>query len=148
MIGFYLARIDVLSVYDQTTGKLLFEVPLLDDRFSLWYIHSIQLTPSYENFMVKNGKMILYETVYETVGVGLPSINEGSFYMKDGKMVMKLHREFKEILLRIYPKPDNSIVVRGKKFRLMNYAGSEDLIRLSIHKGYNPLYLIWQKVRS
>ncbi|MDI6600846.1 MAG: DUF1850 domain-containing protein [Thermoanaerobacteraceae bacterium] len=145
LAGFFLAGTDVLSVYDVTSNRLLLDIPLLDDRFSLWYIHSIQLTPSFENFIVKGKKMILYETVYETVGVGLPSVDEGSFYMRDGKMVMTLHREFEEILLRIYPKPDNSIIVRGKKYRLMDYAESEDLIRLSIHRGYNPLYFIGRK---
>lgn len=145
LVVFFLMNTDVLTVYDITSNKALLEIPLFDDRFSLWYVHSIQLTPNYENFKVENGKMILYETVYETVGVGLPSVNEGSFYMKDGKMIMTMDRVFDEILLRVYPKPDNSIIVGNKKYRLLDYAKSENLIKLSIRRGYIPLYFIGRK---
>lgn len=140
LLIFFLINTDVLTVYDITSKKVLLEIPLVDDKFSLWYIHSIQLTPNYENFKINKGEMILYETVYETVGVGLPSVNEGSFYMKDGKMVMSMNRVFDEILLRIYPIPNNSIIVNNKKYRLLDYAKSEDLIKLSVHRGYNPIY--------
>jgi hypothetical protein len=104
------------------------KIVLEDDAFILGYTHSVLLTPAEEYFTVNEDKaLILQKTVYESFGVGLPyeQENDSDFEIVDGKFILYLEREFKEINMVISPIPDHWIGVGNRKYELVDIATDE-----------------------
>lgn len=66
------------------------------------FIHSVQKTPVEELLEVKPfHKIRLYETKYQSFGVGLPFLEEeGDFYQDGNVYILKMNREFDNLTLR------------------------------------------------
>lgn len=126
-------------------NRILIASPGLADRmldlgsvkeFSLRYIHSVHLTPVYENFVIQtDGTFLLISTRYQSYGVGLPSLpEEGTLRLQDGWMILEnLQRPFSEIRLRVGPEAKLSLLVAGKTYPLHEWFSPGSL--LVIRKG-------------
>ena len=72
-----------------------------------------------EVLVVDDDKMRLIKTEYSSYGVGLPFLpEEGSLEIKDGKMILKTDRSFKNINMVISPIAKHYLRVNGKKYSL------------------------------
>ena len=103
-------------------------------KFTLSYIHSVQKTPVYEVFEItKDNKLILRETAYSSLGVGLPFIEgEGHFINEQGKFKLTgLDRDFTSIPIRVSPIPEHSIIIGEKTYPLLSLVAPDDLVKIT-----------------
>lgn len=120
---FHLKGAYLLEITD-LTNKKTYSYELVDKSFSLGYTHSVMKTEAEEFFIVEDRDMRLIKTEYSSYGVGLPFLpEEGSLELKDGKMILKTDRKFKNINMVISPIAKHYLRVNGKKYRL-----SEDIL--------------------
>lgn len=83
-------------------GQVIFEKILCDGKFTIVFVHSVEKTLVEECFTIEpDGSLILFEARYTSYGAGLPSDAEGGFAFEDGKFLLKLHRRFERITLRV-----------------------------------------------
>lgn len=78
--------------------------PMISDvNLKISYIHSVQKTPIEEYLKIeRSGKIRLYETHYQSFGVGLPFLEEeGEFHQEGNIFVLKMNREFKDLALGV-----------------------------------------------
>lgn len=108
-----------LIVKDRNSDKK-WEYKLKKNEFSIGYKHSVEKTQAEELFKVnKSGDIILWETVYEDYGVGLPFLpEEGQLEVRDGKFILKMNRSFKEINMTISPIAEHYLKINNKKYML------------------------------
>ena len=85
------------------SGDILVEPLIGESKIKISYIHSVQKTPVEEYLKVKAfGKIKLYETRYQSFGVGLPFLeSEGVFYQDGDYYVMDMERTFNDLALRV-----------------------------------------------
>jgi hypothetical protein len=98
------------------------EFILPDRNFSIGYIHSVELTPAEEFLEIQdNNDMLLYKTIYQSFGVGLPfSQEENVFDIIDGEIVLERDRVMSSIRMVISPIPKHWITVNGEKHQLID----------------------------
>ncbi|MEJ5230333.1 MAG: DUF1850 domain-containing protein [Pseudothermotoga sp.] len=104
VVGFFstcrVERVPVLLI--EKNGKIVYSRKVLDGKFTLTFVHSVEKTPVYELYEIQeDGSLHLYETRYSSLGAGLPSDGEGGFEMENGLFRVKVSRVFKEISLRV-----------------------------------------------
>lgn len=85
------------------SGNILIIPMIREVNLKIRFIHSVQKTPVEEYLKVERlGKITLYETHYQSFGVGLPFLeDEGNFHQEGDVFVLKMNREFKDLALRI-----------------------------------------------
>ncbi len=124
-----------LSITDRDS-RVVAEIPLKDGRFDHVYLHSIHLTPVVERFMVVadaagSPSMHLYELVYESYGVGMPSDMENGFSLVDGKFILKMSRDYSVIPLMVSTVDGHGIVADGHFFAFSDWVPKETLLFLT-----------------
>jgi hypothetical protein len=102
--------------------------------FSLQYTHSVEKTPVIETFTImEDGAFLLTSTKYRSYGVGLPFLpSEGKLTVADGWFLLEdLHREYRDIRVRVGPEAELSLEYDQKFFPLYQWypAGSLVIIR-------------------
>lgn len=106
---------------------------LPEKTFSLGYIHSVLLTPAEEFFRVeRDNTLMLYKTIYESFGVGLPySQEEWDFEIKDGKFLLNIERPFHSIKMRVSSIPHHWVNIGEERYELTEFvAQADDLIEI------------------
>ena len=120
-------------IVEDLDGHVKNEFFLPDKTFTLGYIHSVLLTPAQELFRVdKDNTLMLYETIYESFGVGLPySQEEGEFDIVDGKFILKIHRSMDSIKLRVSQIPKHWLSIGDDRYELIQLIEKpDDLIEI------------------
>lgn len=105
-------------LFIRTASKELLAQPVfLNVDLKSTYIHSVQKTPVAELFKVgMDGKIRLYETRYMSYGVGLPFlISEGDFSQEGDEFVLKMNREFENIVIRTGGDTEQTLFVNDKE---------------------------------
>ncbi len=103
------------------------------------YTHSVEKTPVVETFRIlDDGRLMLISTAYQSYGVGLPSLpEEGKLTVAGGWLVLEnLHREYKDIRLRVGPEAGVSVEVASKSYPIYQWypAGSLVVVRKDFKK--------------
>lgn len=108
-------------IVEDLEGQAKNEFFLPDKTFTLGYIHSVELTPAEELFRVgQDNTLMLYETIYESYGVGLPFLKEeGELDIKDGKFILKIQRSMDSIKLRVSPIPKHWLSIGDERYELI-----------------------------
>lgn len=117
-------------------NKVVAAIPLSDGRFDHVYIHSIHLTPVVERFKVLPDAagaptLHLFELVYESYGVGMPSDTEDGFSLVDGKFILKMSRDYSVISLMVSTVDGHGIVADGRFFAFSDWVPKETLLFLT-----------------
>lgn len=124
-----------LTITDRDS-RAVAEIPLKNGRFDHVYLHSIHLTPVVERFMVLPGPtgsptLHLYELVYESYGVGMPSDTENGFRLEDGKFILEMSRDFAVIPLMVSTVDGHGIVADGHFFAFSDWVPKETFLFLA-----------------
>ena len=97
------------------SGFLIIKPLIGDVDLKINYIHSVQKTPVEECLKInKFDKIRLYETRYQSFGVGLPfSEEDGEFHQEGNFFVLKMNRQFKNLFLRVGKETNLTLNVDG-----------------------------------
>ena len=128
-----------LLVIEDKTNKKNYEFILKNKNFSLGYTHSVMKTEAEEIFITDNNEKIkLIRTEYKSYGVGLPFLpEEGKMKVENGKFILDMEREFKNISMVISPIGKHYLKIDGKKYMLSEILGDKSAkILLTIKKDY------------
>lgn len=128
----FLSKEKVLVIED-VDKNMKNEFFLPEGNFTLGYIHSVLLTPAEEYFKVgDNNKLVLYKTIYESFGVGLPySQEKWEFDIKNGKFILKVKRTIEAINLRVSPIPKHWLTIGENRYELIDLVKEpEDLVKI------------------
>lgn len=128
-----------LLVIEDKTNKKNYEFLLKNKKFSLGYTHSVMKTEAEEIFVTDdNEKIKLIRTEYKSYGVGLPFLpEEGKMKVENGKFILDMEREFKNISMVISPIGKHYLKIDGKKYMLSGILGDKPAkILLTIKKDY------------
>lgn len=128
-----------LLVIEDKTNKKNYEFILKNKKFSLGYTHSVMKTEAEEIFITDNNEKIkLIRTEYKSYGVGLPFLpEEGKMKVENGKFILEMEREFKNISMVISPIGKHYLKIDGKKYMLSGILGDKPAkILLTIKKDY------------
>ena len=128
-----------LLIIEDKTNKKNYEFILKNKKFSLGYTHSVMKTEAEEIFITDNNdKIKLIRTEYKSYGVGLPFLpEEGKMKVENGKFILDMEREFKNISMVISPIGKHYLKIDGKKYMLSGILGDKPAkILLTIKKDY------------
>ena len=128
-----------LLVIEDKTNKKNYEFILKNKKFSLGYTHSVMKTEAEEIFVTDdNEKIKLIRTEYKSYGVGLPFLpEEGKMKVENGKLILDMEREFKNISMVISSIGKHYLKIDGKKYMLSEILGDKPAkILLTIKKDY------------
>ena len=128
-----------LLVIEDKTNKKNYEFILKNKKFSLGYTHSVMKTEAEEIFTTdENKKIKLIRTEYKSYGVGLPFLpEEGKMKIENGKFILEMEREFKNISMVISPIGKHYLKIDEKKYMLSEILGDKPAkILLTIKKDY------------
>ncbi len=80
----------------------------------------------------KNKEMVLCQTRYESLGVGLPfMIGEGQLTNRGGQFYLTgQNRHFPELALRAMPVAEQALIVRGRTYRFNDFFAPGSVIKL------------------
>lgn len=134
-----LLKIQYILVIEDKTNNKNYEFYLKDKKFSLGYTHSVMKTEAEEIFTACEDKKIkLIRTEYKSYGVGLPFLpEEGKMRVEDGKFILDMEREFKNISMVISPIGKHYLKIDEKKYMLSEILGDKPAkILLTIKKDY------------
>lgn len=138
-------------VAEDESGQPLLHLRLWpENSFTLTYMHSVQKTPCSEVFRPgHDGGLVLTETEYQSLGVGLPFLpGEGKLTIENGRFVIRgLNRRFAEIGLRAMPVARQALVVQGRRYELTTLVPPGSLIRLYVVRK-TPLVVLLEKLRK
>lgn len=105
------------------------------DSFSIKYIHSVAKTPVIEFFEIKDGKILLTGTEYESYGAGLPTSTEGDYILKNDKFLIKNINQFlPEILLRVSDYAEHKFIYKNNSMKLFEMVKTETLLQFKTEK--------------
>ena len=129
-----------LVVVDGESSAIVYKSSIkAEKQFSIRFIHSIHLTPVDEFYLVDDDfNLILYETQFDTFGVGMPSgLSEGeTVQLKDGKIIIKnMHRMLPYLDLRIGQViADHTLNINGQTVKLAKVAEPGSFVRIKAVK--------------
>lgn len=129
----YFLRSDYLLITNEKNDR--FYLPLREKTFSLVYEHSTHHSDVYEDYKIERGKLHLYQTRFEDLGVGMPyDLIDGPFEFEDGKMLVKYDRTFESVTLRISPYAKHRICIQGEMINLNNFTQDEESLTIKYMK--------------
>jgi hypothetical protein len=110
-------------------------VPVKSKNFTITFVHSIERTPVSEIYSIdEDGKIILNEVRFYSLGTGLPFSSDGTFKNENGQFVIKEKKSFSSLLLRVSPIPGHALIAEGRKINFLEIAESEDLLEIRAQK--------------
>lgn len=127
-LGRWLGPRPALAIYDETRTPLA--AVAAPEGFALSFIHSINLSPVDEEFVIEGDELVLVKTLFEQLSTGMPSGDEDGFAIEDGKFVTRPGRRFREIQVRISPVPGHKLSVGGRIRPLTRWAPPGGLLIL------------------
>ncbi len=128
----------VLEIHAGENGPLVKVIPItLGDRMIYSYVHSIQKGPVEEILeMAPNGHLVVRETDYDMLGVGLPSdVLDGDFVFDNEHKqfrIINMSRDIPVMRVWVASTEPNRLQVEGEKFRLDSLAKPLSLLVIDV----------------
>jgi len=107
-------RIVSVLILKNGQNKTVARLPLYDGQFIHHYIHSVHKTAVDEYFQIKGRNLELFQVKYDTYGVGMPSDGGEAFTIEGGRFVVKMHRTFSNIPIRVSIVPQHGVIVENE----------------------------------
>ncbi len=117
------------------TGEKSLMIPVqAGEKFTLRYIHSVDLLPVYELFKISEGELLLLEIRGNIFGAGLGDC-QGDLVLEDGRQVVKnINLSLPELLLRIGRIAEHTLVFEDKEIFLADEFTPGELVIISVDK--------------
>lgn len=126
-----------LYVSDMRTNDYLKAWRLKDgDTFTVKYTHSVQLTPVWEVYEIRDGGIFLTETVFQSFGAGLPSTSPYDFEITDqGFRLYNIDMKITDLIYRVGAvRANHSLIINGKEYPFFDFAEPGEGIKFETNK--------------
>jgi hypothetical protein len=145
LINFFIyvfnATANKLEIIDHSTKKIIFSRNLVPgDKFSTFYIHSVEKTAVIEIFIIDSlYRIILLETQLSSSGAGLPSqvFGEEKFLIRDGKFIISNINKFLPFIpLKVGKKSHNKFFFKEEMIDFSSFIG-DGLVYIQVREVKN-----------
>ncbi len=122
-------KIDTLFVSDMRTSEYVKAWRAKEgSEFTIKYTHSVELTPVWEVYEIREGKIILKETVFQSFGAGLPSTSPYEFdIVDDGFRLSDINLEMTDLIYRVGKvRANHQIIIGGNEYPFLDFAKPEE----------------------
>jgi hypothetical protein len=124
----------ILAIPD---GPPLARIPI-DDRdpvFRVTYVHSVTRTPIDETYRIEGGRIIEIEMRFIEHGPGLPTAPDagGTFESRAGAFVVRGHRSFDSIVMRVHGDQQPMLVFGAQSLDLARWGNRA--LAMTVHAG-------------
>lgn len=130
-------KVNILQIIDYRADKIIWEEKINNgDQFKIKYQHSVARTPVIEFFEIKDGKILLTGTEYQSYGAGLPTSNgQGDYLVEDDKFIIKNIDQFlPEIMLRVSDYAEHEFIFKKENYKLYEDIKTETLLQIKTEK--------------
>jgi len=130
-------KVMTLQLIDYKADEIIWEEKInAGDSFSIRYQHSVARTPVIEFFEIKDGKILLTGTEYQSYGAGLPtSAAAGDYIVENDKFIIKNINQFlPEIMLRVSDYAEHEFIFNQKSYKLYEIVKNETLLQIKTEK--------------
>jgi len=130
-------KVNVLQIINYQSDKIIWEQKVQNgDDFSIKYLHSVAKTPVIEFFEIKDGKILLTGTEYQSYGAGLPtSAEQGDYIVADDKFIIKnIDQKLPQIMLRVSDYAQHEFIYNEKNYKLYENVKTETLLQIKTEK--------------
>jgi hypothetical protein len=137
IFSLFVLKVNTLQIIDYQTTEIIWEQKVKDgEDFSIRYLHSVAQTPVIEFFKIKDGKILLTGTEYQSYGAGLPtSADQGDYIVADDKFIIKnIEQQLPEILLRVSDYAQHEFIYNEKSYKLYKSVKTETLLQIKTEK--------------
>ncbi|MFP4021382.1 MAG: DUF1850 domain-containing protein [Halanaerobium sp.] len=130
-------KVNVLQIIDHRADKIIWEENINNgDQFKIKYLHSVARTPVIEFFEIKDGKILLTKTEYQSYGAGLPTSNrQGDYVVEDDKFIIKnIDQLLPEIMLRVSDYAEHEFIFKEENYKMYKNIKTETLVQIKTEK--------------
>ena len=143
-------KVNILQIIDYKTKQIIWEENIDNgDQFNIKYQHSVARTPVIEFFEIKDGKILLTGTEYQSYGAGLPtSTEQGDYLVENDKFIIKNIDQFlPEIMLRVSDYAEHEFIFNKQSYKLYKTVKTETLLQIKTQK-FNYLKFILRRFQN
>lgn len=134
--------VHTLKLIEPKSGKVVKSFHIKNgEEFTVLFTHSVERTPVYETYYVKNDEEIyLKETIYFSFGAGLPATTKYEFSIeKEGMKITNINEKIDHLVYRAGGVIANhALIIKEKSFFLEEFVGTFKPIVFKAKK--EPLY--------
>lgn len=133
VFSLFVFKVTTLQLIDYKADKIIWEDKIENgDNFEIKYQHSVARTPVIEFFEIKDGKILLTGTEYQSYGAGLPTSAElGDYIVENDKFIIKNIDQFlPEIMLRVSDYAKHEFIFNQKSYKLYESVKTETLLQI------------------
>ncbi|SFL82665.1 DUF1850 domain-containing protein [Halanaerobium salsuginis] len=126
-------KVNTLQLVDYKKNNIFWQEKAVENAvFKISYIHSVERTPVIEIFKIKQGKIILTGTEYESYGAGLPTTAiTGEYVVKNDKFFLKDINQFlPDIMLRVSDYAQHEFIYQDQVYELYKKIPTETLVQI------------------
>lgn len=106
------------------------------EKFTIWYTHSVQLTPVTETYRVEGDKIILTDSFFYSLGAGLPSITPYKFRIREGGFeIYDIDEELEYLVYRTgAERANHKIIFEDDEYDFLDFSKARTGIKFEIDK--------------
>ncbi len=135
---------DYLVLYDSDTGKTHMTVRAEEGMmFSVEFIHSVNRTPLRDTYIIENGEIRAYSTLYRSFGAGVQTALEGDqvmTYDDEGNMIITgFDITYNPLRYIVGTVSDHILTIDGKEISLRDTCGRNARVVFEIVTGFEIL---------
>lgn len=137
VFSLFVFKVNILQLVDYEADKIIWEEKVNDgDKFKIKYQHSVARTPVIEFFEIKDGKILLTGTEYQSYGAGLPtSAVQGNYIVENDRLIIKnINQSLPEIMLRVSDYAEHEFIFKQESFKLYKNVKTETLLQIKTEK--------------
>ncbi|WP_234983899.1 DUF1850 domain-containing protein [Selenihalanaerobacter shriftii] len=143
----FLFNSEWLVIQEAESDKVIWQQPVEGNiEFAIKYLHSVERTPVWEYFVVKDNKLYLTGTRYESYGAGLPFLKQHTYVVGDGKFEIKnIDKKLDSIPLRVSDYALHKFIIDKEEYKLYKMTEPQNLVIIKV-KNQNLLALLKNKL--
>ena len=135
---------EYLIMYDSDTGVRYITEKAEDGlMFSVEFVHSVNQTPVKDTYIIENGEICAYSTIYRSFGAGVQTALEGNqkmTYDDEGNMVITgFDITYDPLRYIVGTVSDHILTFKGEEISLRDMCGRNAKIVFEIAAGYEIL---------
>lgn len=140
--------VKVLLATDYKTDKYIKSWRIKEDRFSIIYTHSVELTEVIETYAIEGDKIILEESYFKSYGAGLPATTPYSFEITHrGFRIYDINQVMTNLIYRTGERANHRLILGNNEYRFLDFSKPRSGIKFSIKKLPLGIYIVKECIK-